>query len=75
MPRKKTTAAASVAPAPAPPAAAPPPKMTAAEMAELAQLRELYDLGKPAKAVMIPVPHHRLLRLVELERKDAGAGA
>lgn len=65
MPRKKT-------PAPAP---APPPKMTAAEAAELAQLREIYDLQQPAKAVMIPVPHHQLKRLVELERKDAGAGA
>lgn len=50
-----------------------PSKMTPAERAELEELRERYDIGMPAKEVMIPVPHHRLLRLVELERKDAGA--
>lgn len=52
-----------------------PEPLTPAERAELQSLRELYDLGQPAAVKMIPVPHARLLRLVELERRDAAGGA
>lgn len=52
-----------------------PEPLTPAERAELQSLRELYDLGQPAAVKMIPVPHARLLRLVELERRDAVGGA
>lgn len=72
MPRKKQPAPVPVLPpAPAPEKPQPAPKMTAAERAELAELRERYDVLKPPAHVMIPVPHHRLLRLVALERRDA----
>lgn len=52
-----------------------PDRLTPAERAELLELRNDYDLDRPAEVKIIPIPHHRLLRLVELERKDAaGAG-
>lgn len=52
-----------------------PEPLTAADRVELQSLRELYDLGKPAAEKIVPVPHGRLLRLVELERRDAAGGA
>ena len=48
-----------------------PEPLTPADRAELDSLRELYDLGQPPAAKMVPIPHNRLLRLVELERRDA----
>lgn len=48
-----------------------PEPLTPAERAELESLRALYDLGQPPVQKMIPVPHARLVRLVELERRDA----
>ena len=52
-----------------------PEPLTTADRAELDSLRELYDVGKAPEPKMVPIPHNRLLRLVELERRDAaGAG-
>ncbi len=60
MPRKKPIA---------PPTPAPV-KLNPEERAELLELRNDYDPERPTEVKMIPVPHHRLKRLVELERQD-----
>ena len=47
------------------------PALTPEERAELLELRNDYDIERPTEVKMLPIPHHRLKRLVELERRDA----